>query len=258
VLPVALAAALLTIWEAIVCKPDERTRLRYRDWAARLAAAATGWLVPALLLWLFARINLLAVWRWNYRNHAAFYEHAQQFPRTYWKWLIANAIELSFAVGLPLIAAAAIGFRQVLAAGWRRRAMGPYWCLTATWFVLWISGKNMGEAARLWLLFMPWPVWLAAGYFAAGSQAVGDQPSRPWRAAALLFAMQIMVAIGTVTRVTGFDFPVAADAHGVTIRESLPLRRITSAVPDAFRESPHRPPPIGIPIGRRGEVKDEG
>ncbi|HEX4069745.1 MAG TPA: hypothetical protein VHX68_01195 [Planctomycetaceae bacterium] len=258
VLPVALAAALLTIWESIACKPEDRTRLRYRDWAARIAAAAIGWLVPVLLLWLFARINLFAVWRWNYRNHAAFYEHAQQFPRTYWKWLIANAIELSFAVGFPLIVAAVIGFRHVLAAGWRRRAMGPYWCLTATWLVLWISGKNMGEAARLWLLFMPWPVWLAAGYFAAGSQAVGDQPSRPWRAAALLFLIQIVVAIGTVTRVTGFDFPIAPDAHGVTMRESLPLSRITSATADAFRESPHRPPPAGIPIGRRGEAKDEG
>ena len=59
--------------------------------------------------------------------------------------------------------------------------MGPYWCLTATWLVLWLSGKNMGEAARLWLLFMPWPVWLAAGYFAARS-LTRPATSRPVRA----------------------------------------------------------------------------
>ena len=136
--------------------------------------------------------------------------------------------------------------------------MGPYWCLTATWLVLWITGKNMGEAARLWLLFMPWPVWLAAGYFAAGARGGTEQPPRPWRAAALLVAIQIVVAIGTVTRVTGFDFPVAPDAHGVTMRESLPPSQITSATPIAFGANPHRPPQAGIPIGRKGEEKDEG
>jgi methylthioxylose transferase len=238
ILPVALAAALLTIWESIVCRHEERTRLRSRDWAVRIAAAAIGWGVPVLLLWLFARINLFAVWHWNYRNHAAFYEHSQQFPRTYWKWLVANAVELAFAVGCPMIVAAAIGFRRVFATGWRRRAMGPYWCLTATWLLLWLSGKNMGEAARLWLLFMPWPVWLAASYFAAGSQTVGDEPPRPWRAAALLFVIQMVVAIGTVTRVTGFDFPVTPDAHAVAIRESLPVSLLASAGPNTIRTTP--------------------
>ena len=35
---------------------------------------------------------------WNFRNHAAFYDH---YTRTYWKWLLVNPIELIFAVGAP-------------------------------------------------------------------------------------------------------------------------------------------------------------
>ena len=85
------------------------SRCATRDWAARIAAAAVGWGIPVLLLWLFGRINLLAVWHWNFRNHAAFYDH---YTRTYWKWLLANPIELFFAVRRPLIVAAVIGFRK--------------------------------------------------------------------------------------------------------------------------------------------------
>ena len=30
------------------------------------------------------------------------------------------------------------------------------------WSILWLSGKNMGEAARLWIFLAPWPVMTAA------------------------------------------------------------------------------------------------
>jgi methylthioxylose transferase len=229
ILPVAVAAALLSLWEAVFCRRQERTALRYRDWVLRIGAAIFGWALPIFVLWLVARINLLAVWQWNYRNHAAFYEHQQQFPRTYWKWLLVNPLELAFAVGSPLIIAAGIGWRKILTARWRSRSMGPYWCLTATWLVLWLTGKNMGEAARLWLIFMPWPVWLAAGYFAPRSDVSAN--SRPAPAAVLLLALQMVVAVGTVTRVTGFDFPVVPEAQGVSMRERLPEDCLASVAP---------------------------
>jgi hypothetical protein len=64
----------------------------------------------------------------------------------------------------------------------------------------------MGEAARLWLILMPWAVWLAAGCFAACSEPThpGDDGRLLNRAALLLLALEMIVCLGTVMRVTGF------------------------------------------------------
>ncbi len=218
ILPVALAAVLLTVWEALLCNRDERVSPFYRAWALRVAAAAAGWGIPIALLWMLGRVNLLAVWQWNLRNHAAFYDH---YTRTYWKWLLVNPLETLFALGAPVAIAVIISFRNRLSSGWRKRAMGPYWCLTATWALLWLTGKNMGEAARLWLIFMPWAVWLASGFFVRLlTPDDGDGPGVR-RLAALLFVFQMVVAIGTVTRVTGFDFPEIPETKTVAVREDF-------------------------------------
>lgn len=234
ILPIAVAAVLLTIWEALICSREERVAPLYRGWMVRLAAAAAGWGIPVLLFWLLAHLNLIAVWRWNLRNHAAFYDH---YARTYWKWLLANPIEVVFAVGAPIVFALVVAFRNRLAAGWRKRAMGPYWCLTATWAVLWLTGKNMGEAARLWLIFMPWAVWLAAAFFALSSSAAGGQRTSPARLAALVFVCQIVVAIGTVTRVTGFDFPEVPETKTVAVGKGLKVDQPASLAANAIRPS---------------------
>jgi hypothetical protein len=202
VLPIGAAAFLLTLWEGALCAKAERPVLRVRDWAARIGAAAVGWAIPVGLLAL-AGVNLLRVWSWNYHNHAGFY---QQNVRTYGRWLIANPIELAFALGSPLAFAAILGIAFAIRAGWRRRAAGPAWCLTAVWLLLWLSGKNMGEAARLWLILMPWAAWLSAGYFEAtlnpyAPPAEGRVSLWP---ALVLLALQLVVCVGTVTRVTGF------------------------------------------------------
>jgi hypothetical protein len=202
VLPIVTAALLLTLWEAVLCWPQERLAIRARDWFVRIGAAALGWGLPILALAAFARINLLGVWNWNYHNHAGFYQH---YSRTYWRWLIANPVELVFALGAPLALAAVLGTCLQLRSGWRRRAAGPVWCLTAVWILLWLSGKNMGEAARLWLIIMPWPVWLAAGYIAVTEPIQpGDGGRYLNRAALVLLALQMIVCLGTVTRVAGF------------------------------------------------------
>jgi hypothetical protein len=104
--------------------------------------------------------------------------------------------------------------------------------------VLWLSGKNMGEAARLWLVFMPWPVWLAAGFFAPRSDAAGGSGTHSARIAAVLFVVQMAVSIGTVTRVTGFDFPNVPEAQSVSVRERVPDGRIASVAPDSNRTIP--------------------
>jgi len=202
ILPIGAAAALLTIWEGMLCSRSERSVVAPRDWTLRIGAAAIGWAIPILALAGFFKLNLLRVWSWNYHNHAGFY---QQNVRTYWLWLIANPIEFAFALGPPLALAAILGISFQLRSGWRRRAAGPAWCLTAIWLLLWLSGKNMGEAARLWLIVMPWPVWLASGYFAAHFETPQLESGRfSNRAALVLLAIQMIVCLGTVTRVTGF------------------------------------------------------
>jgi methylthioxylose transferase len=205
ILPVAAAAGLLTLWESVACSAEERVPIPFRTTATCLVAALAGWGLPVIAVRVLGHLNLLAVWQWNYRNHAAFYS---KYARTYWKWLLVNPLELTFAVGAPLMLAAAIGLWSSLRGGWRQRSMGPYWCLTASGILLWFSGKNLGEAARLWLVLMPWPVWLTAGFFdvASTNRVTTNGPSQITRAALVLFAAQIAVSLGTVTRVTGFDF----------------------------------------------------
>ncbi len=236
ILPVALAAVLLTAWETLICGRDERVAPLYRAWGLRVAAAAAGCGIPIALLWMLARINLFAVWQWNLRNHAAFYDH---YTRTYWKWLLVNPLETIFALGAPVAIAVVVAFRNRLSCGWRRRAMGPYWCLTATWALLWLTGKNMGEAARLWLIFMPWAVWLASGFFVRPSTPDSSDGPSVRRLAALLFAFQMVVAIGTVTRVTGFDFPEVPDTKTVSVREDFKVGRLPSLAANAVPSMQH-------------------
>ncbi len=235
ILPVAIAAALLIVWETCVCPMAERLAVGPRDFAARLGAALAAWGGLILIMRLAAHINLIAVWWWNYRNHAAFYG---QYPRTYWKWLLVNPLELFLGVGAPIILAAVLGFRSVVAGGWRSRAAGPYWCLTVAWMVLWLSGKNMGEAGRLWLVIMPWPVCLTAGYLSHPPVSLrGRSDSGPpnsgqrqaWAGVALVL-FQMAACLGTVTRVTGFDFPEMPVKQTLRARESLPDARFAQGV----------------------------
>ena len=239
ILPIAAAAALLTMWEAFICSNDSAnspaaasSAIRPRDWAARIGAALAAWAILILLLRWIGHINLFAVWAWNYRNHAAFYDHN---VRTWWKWILANPIELLFGVGAPIMLAAAVGFPKMIAAGWRRREAGPYWCLTATWIVLWLSGKNMGEAARLWLVLMPWPVWLAARFFVRDPSLAAPADAKQFssRRAAALLLIQMAVCFGTVTRVTGFDFPTAPPALTLPDRQILPIPQRIALSPSA-------------------------
>jgi hypothetical protein len=152
-------------------------------------------------------LNLPSVWAQNVTNHAAFYDH---FTRTYWKWLLANPLEAALAAGAPLALAAVFG-------GVRSRATHLFPLVAATalvWGLLWISGKNSGEAARLWLLFQPWLVVAAslalrdqrAVGFSPAERAAQSYPAAKTRAAWLaLLTLQAIACIATVTRVDGFE-----------------------------------------------------
>ena len=72
------------------------------------------------------------------------------------------------------------------------------------WMVLWLSGKNMGEAARLWLFLMPYALLAATPFFTR------LHDSENWILRRLLpvtlFVLQMVVCIFTAMQIDGFGF----------------------------------------------------
>ena len=205
-LPVVAVAGCLTAWEFAGFKGGHERR----QWAWGVGKGV-GWCaaavaVPVLLLWLAYDLNLVKVWIWNYRNHAAFYH---EYARTYWKWLLVNPVEYALAVGAPVLCLAAASCFHAFRNRGRRSwpSLGSYVCCPVVLAVLWLSGKNMGEAARLWLVVQPWAVWLAANVLDepdAQEQAGSESSGGLWMAG---LALQAVVCIGTVMKVYGFTPP---------------------------------------------------
>lgn len=198
-LPLALFVSLVIGTLAI---RDFRTKARsYRRVIVWSLCGLAGFLVPVLLLSLTDVIPLERIWIWNYRNHAGFYE---KYSRTYWQWLLVNPIELVIAVGAPLAVLALVGACRGLADGAvASSAKIAVLAGSAVWGLLWLTGKNSGEAARLWVLFMPGLVALAA---AGLTRPRTESNHRPNLWPILWLALQLGVAILTVHRVGGFHF----------------------------------------------------
>lgn len=150
--------------------------------------------------------NLFAVWKLNLENHAGFYE---QFDRTVWKWWLVNPLELAFAAGLPLTITAAAAAPR-LAAPLRStqpqttpensgesgvRSATLIVSFAATWVVLWLSGKNSGEAARLWCFALPWILIATLPAYQSRLKSADLK---------LLFVAQAACCIMTTSRIAGF------------------------------------------------------
>jgi hypothetical protein len=131
------------------------------------ATPAMGWRRKALLIlavgagfasltvagWSSLGANPLPVWYWNLKNHARFYV---EYPRTYAAWLVVNPVELATALGLPAVAWIVAGLSLP------RSLPAAFWAALLVLVLLNLVGRNMGEVARLWMLFMP-PLLLAVG-----------------------------------------------------------------------------------------------
>lgn len=213
-----------------------------------LAGGAAAFMAPIILLRVACGLNLVLVWSWNFSNHALFYEHN---VRTWWKWLLVNPVELAVAVGPPLAVLAMSGFVRAVS----RAPRSPVAIAVGlVWGLLWISGKNMGEAARLWILLMPWIVWLAAALCpeqrpASGvptplesekgvrkpfriDDPIGDRATfrsgfltpypgpRQWLA---VLVLQCVACIATVTRIDGFQFEELAPPPRHSFEPGLPV-----------------------------------
>jgi hypothetical protein len=164
-----------------------------------------GLLIPMFAMIAAFEINLPTIWRLNLENHAEFYKHN---PRSYAAWLIANVGELAWAVGPVMLVLA------VVAVVWRGRSSknAAQWSFLGTAGLLvigllWLSGKNMGEAGRLWISFLPWLLLCAPalhlGPAASSSEEQGGPRSMQWWAAAVL---QVIACLMAATRIDGFGF----------------------------------------------------
>jgi len=208
-LPVGLIAFIAGLLTAVPSEQESlwaglrRAVLRIRTPAVAgcvVVVAATA------LIHQFAEINLTRVWWSNWQNHAGFYD---QYSRTVFGWLLVNPVELALAVGAPVaclaIASIVNGLRQD-----RCELRPAVLAVVFVWSLLWLSGKNSGEAARLWIPLLPLLVWVMAiglrGEATPGNTV--DHPTRTLGKSGFVIALviQMVVSGGTVLRVSGFHF----------------------------------------------------
>jgi len=207
VLPYALLAVLLTIWDSRISTEAKQQSARPGKEAVLVVSALVGFVTATVAVGIFFDANLLEIWKWNFRNHAGFYE---QYPRTYWKWLLVNPVETVFAAGWPIAWLVLVSYGRAIRkpADWRQGRLGVLWACAIVAGLLWVSGKNMGEVARLWILFLPWLIWILSYAFqeppkASAATAHWRQTSKVWFS---VLVLQAVICWLTVTRVTGFDF----------------------------------------------------
>ncbi len=208
-LPIGLIAFLAGLLSAI---PTERDSMRaglYRA-ALRIRSPTVGGVVAVVaatvLVSQFGQINLVRVWWLNWQNHAGFYD---QYSRTVMAWLLVNPIELAFAVGATVTCLAVTSVAKTLRQN-RCELRPAVLAIVFVWGLLWLSGKNSGEAARLWIPLLPLLMWVTAIELRGESTGsdINDRPAPNSGESAfvIMLIIQIVVSSSTVLRVSGFHF----------------------------------------------------
>ena len=129
-----------------------------------IIATGIGFVGFTLATALMMRANPLAIWWINQANHARFYV---EYPRHYFSWIVANPIEISIAIGLPIVTWGVLGCATSL-----KSIPRSTWSVLLVLTLLNFSGRNLSEVARLWIPLMP-PLLLASG--------IGlDRTGQPW------------------------------------------------------------------------------
>jgi hypothetical protein len=176
-LPVGLIVACVNLFAPSV-SPARKAGL--------ILGTGVGFLSLTALGWALTGASPVIVWTWNLKNHARFYV---EYPRTYLAWLAVNPIELAVAMGLPAAVWCALGLVTT------QFANRVAWITLGVLLVMNAVGRNMGEVARLWMLFLP-PLLTAAG---AGLDRTGGGPRFLAITAAMLglqtLALQTMIQV---------------------------------------------------------------
>jgi methylthioxylose transferase len=144
-LPVGLIVAV------VVC--CERT-VSWRQRAFLIAAIGSGFLFLIFCGWAITGADPFVIGWWNLHHHARFYD---EYPRTYRLWLVINPLELAIALGIPSVVWCITALREP------RGIPISAWSTLLVLTLANLIGRNMGEVARLWLLYMP-PLLVGAGY----------------------------------------------------------------------------------------------
>jgi hypothetical protein len=154
----------------------------------------------------FCELKLLNVWFHNYHNHAEFYA---QYSRTMWKWWLVNPLELIFAAGVPVVFLAATSASRLFRSRGDALQQPLLLSLLAIWVLLWLSGKNSGEAARLWIPLLPaLLVVSASGWLKTpeSTDTTSDDTANNERSWLVVLSCQAVVCAATVLRVSGFHY----------------------------------------------------
>jgi hypothetical protein len=170
-LPVGLIAALIIVLDRALSLPMRTTLI-----------LVIGFGFSSVLLggWLATGANPFVIGVWNLHNHARFYV---EYPRTYTRWLWVNPVELAIAVGLPTVVWFLVGLASP------RTVPPTVWATLLVLTLVNLTGRNMGEVARLWMLFTP-PLLIAAG---VGCTRVGGGPVTLGISIALLGAQTLVL-----------------------------------------------------------------
>jgi hypothetical protein len=211
-IPVLVACGLFFL---LICLGPQSLRV---PWQQVVLSGGVALVVFALAVAIWSNAtdcNLVRVWSWNLSNHAGFYK---QSTRTWWKWFLVNPVELSFSIGLPLTFAFLESLRRIFRGlkadpGQTTVMVRLALSLFATWAALWLSGKNMGEAARLWCFLTPWFVMGAATCLASDFSAKRNEQSHLHRNPGsiyhsfwlMLLIAQMVVCTVTVGGVSGYQ-----------------------------------------------------
>jgi len=176
-LPVGAIVALVLLFF-----PSINWRMR----AGLVLATGAGFMALLAAGWAATGADPFEIARWNLRHHARFYD---EYPRTYRLWLFLNPVELVVALGLPSAVWCVLGLLAP------RTVPLSVWATVLVLALVNLTGRNMGEVARLWMLFMP-PLLLAAGL---GCSRLGSKPAALAATAALLglqtLALQSMIQV---------------------------------------------------------------
>jgi hypothetical protein len=205
-LPIAFLLAVATLWDLFAPALDRAEQgKRIRKLAGGLIVAGITFFCLCLAVWWQFGLNLFETWHWNYLNHAAFYK---SYSRTYVKWLVLNPLEFAISAGVPLVVLALAAMPGAVRLPRNPdRSLG--WALVTTWCILWLSGKNMGEAARLWTFLTPWLIFPAAATLGATAPEAEprEQVQAQFRLWGIALSCQFVANISLVLRVVGFPLP---------------------------------------------------
>jgi hypothetical protein len=145
--------AFLAIGLIVALSVCSSSSITWRVRALLIVAIGIGFVAVLLSGWSATGANPVEIARWNLRHHARFYV---EYPRTFRLWLLVNPIELMIALGLPSVVWCGFGLLAP------RCVPSSVWCTLLVLLLLNLVGRNLGEVARLWMLFMP-PLLILAG-----------------------------------------------------------------------------------------------